>query len=384
MGLASKLVLAYGVQQGAQVIGQLSKPTSPYPPVQGQPQQGYGAPPQGHAQSYYNPQQQQHQQPQGDGYTPAYAAGGAVAGAAVGAAFNHGMGMPQQGGPTSNPNYIMNLLQACVHDQNLQAFYPPGSLELLAHRISQSGSLARIAQEWRLPLELAFDLAKLALFDIILYVDNSGSMAFEENGSRIDDLKLITQRVATAAALFDTDGIQVRFMNTNLEGNHITNEQQANQLIASVNFSGLTPLGTSLEQKIIQPLVVGPARANALRKPVLVIAVSDGEPAGEDRNAFLNAIRNAKAALQQTRYGPDALSIELAQVGNDMKARAFMEALDNDPVAGGLLDVTGTYENEQDNMMRTTGINLTPDVWLLKLLCGGIDSSWDHKDERRY
>ena len=77
------------------------------------------------------------------------------------------------------------------------------------------------------------DLARLALFDTVLYVrlspllshalvwsgrltsprgrqqiDDSGSMAFEENGSRIDDAKLIIGRVAQAASLFDTDGIR--------------------------------------------------------------------------------------------------------------------------------------------------------------------------------
>ena len=34
---------------------------------------------------------------------------------------------------------------------------------------------------------------------------------------------------------------------------------------------GLTPLASSLWSKIIQPLVIGPARSNALQKPVLVI-----------------------------------------------------------------------------------------------------------------
>jgi hypothetical protein len=31
---------------------------------------------------------------------------------------------------------------------------------------------------------------KLSLFDVVLYIDDSGSMAFEEGGERIDDLKL--------------------------------------------------------------------------------------------------------------------------------------------------------------------------------------------------
>lgn len=43
-----------------------------------------------------------------------------------------------------------------------------------------------------------------------------------------------------------------------------------------VLMTGLTPLGTSLDQKILQPLLLGPARANQLQKPLLVIAITDG------------------------------------------------------------------------------------------------------------
>jgi hypothetical protein len=57
------------------------------------------------------------------------------------------------------------------------------------------------------------DCVKLALFDIILYIDDSGSMRFEENGERINDLKVILGRIAFAASLFDHDGISVRVSN---------------------------------------------------------------------------------------------------------------------------------------------------------------------------
>ncbi len=49
-------------------------------------------------------------------------------------------------------------------------------------------------------------------------VDDSGSMQFEEEGSRIKDLRLILERVSFAATLFDADGISLRFMNTDLSG----------------------------------------------------------------------------------------------------------------------------------------------------------------------
>jgi len=36
----------------------------------------------------------------------------------------------------------------------------------------------------------------------------------------------------------DQDGIQVRFLNSRVEGNNITSEQQALQLVSQVKFSG--------------------------------------------------------------------------------------------------------------------------------------------------
>ena len=42
----------------------------------------------------------------------------------------------------------------------------------------------------QLPKEIAFDCVKIALFDTILYCDDSGSMRFEEGGDRINDLKV--------------------------------------------------------------------------------------------------------------------------------------------------------------------------------------------------
>ncbi len=47
-------------------------------------------------------------------------------------------------------------------------------------------------------MELATDLVSLALYDIVIFADDSGSMIFEEGGDRVDDLKLIVGRVAEA------------------------------------------------------------------------------------------------------------------------------------------------------------------------------------------
>lgn len=79
------------------------------------------------------------------------------------------------------------------------------------------------------------DLARIALFDVSLLCDDSASMcasappppracrraraladgllplaAFAENGSRIDDMRLVLSKVSHAAGLFDDDGVEVR------------------------------------------------------------------------------------------------------------------------------------------------------------------------------
>lgn len=117
-------------------------------------------------------------------------------------------------------------------------------------------------------------------------------------------------------------------MNSRVDGNNINSESAANALMGQIKFSGLTPLGTALQQKIMEPLVLGPARAGRLQKPVLIIAVTDGAPGGEDRFTVVKVIKAANQELARTRYGSDAVSFQFAQVGNDMGARKFLEEID--------------------------------------------------------
>lgn len=42
---------------------------------------------------------------------------------------------------------------------------------MIAAQVASAGSLNKIATEWRMPNELAADLVKLALYDVVLYVD---------------------------------------------------------------------------------------------------------------------------------------------------------------------------------------------------------------------
>merc|ERR1711939_864301 len=344
------------------------------PPYQQQQYQAYpGGPPsgaplgQGHGQSPYPGGPQGGPPPQQYGGQPSYG----------------GAGGPQAA-PVGNTGAYKQVLQATIQEKQLQNFYPPGHpmLDQIAGRAAQQ--VSQLAATWRISPEIASDIVKLALYDVILYIDDSGSMQFEENGERIDDLKLILSRVAYATSLFDEDGIQVRFMNFPDQGNNIRSEQQVTEMISRTRFSGLTPMGRELDNKILRPLVLQNARNGTLRKPVLVITITDGQPTGESSGDVARIIKNASDELARNpRYGKGALAFQFAQVGNDLKAREFLSKLDEEPMIGDIIDCTSNYEVEADEMSRANPpVQLSPELWLIKLLLGSIDSSYDTKDEK--
>lgn len=231
-----------------------------------------------------------------------------------------------------------------IQEKSLQNFYPPERLDRLVQTLAVEapGKLTRLMHEWSVPMEVATDVMKLSLYDIVLYVDDSGSIEFEEKGLRKDQLRQILGLVATAAATFDQDGISVRFMNSMEVGDGIRSADDVNRLVSRVRFAGLTPLGTSLKNKVIDPMVVGPARSNRLDKPVLIITITDGQPAGEPHGAVGDAIRLAVDEASRTRYGKGAVAFQFTQVGTDQRAREFLGDLDEDPHIGHLIDCTSS------------------------------------------
>lgn len=93
----------------------------------------------------------------------------------------------------------------------------------------------------------------------------------------------------------------------------------------------MTPLGTALNQKVIQPFLMGGIQTRNLQKPILVIIITDGEPTGEPKTTVANVIKNAKNIAMNSPFGPGAIAFEFAQVGKDQAAQAYLAQLDKDP-----------------------------------------------------
>ncbi|KAI8810947.1 hypothetical protein BJ742DRAFT_799308 [Cladochytrium replicatum] len=273
---------------------------------------------------------------------------------------------------------IHHRLLSTVESNKLQPFYSTEDIEKLALRVWDTVNIQQLGRRWRIPKELALDLVALALYDIVLFGDDSGSMQLEDGG-RIQDLSFIVTKVTEISVLFDNDGISVRFMNSSASLDNGKNESQIAALFAEVEFNYGTPLGTKIEQKVVQPFVLSPATSGNLKKPVLVISITDGEPTQEPEEKIIEVIASTKRSLEKTKYGGGAVAFQFSQVGTDFVAQAFLKMLDDHSQIGNLIDCTSAFELEQEECL-LKGVELSPEVWLVKLMCGAIDPQYDNQD----
>jgi len=294
--------------------------------------------------------------------------------------YNYG----QQPIPQNQPSYnygqqsthesqIMKHLQKNINENGLHNFYPSHKINHIFQR-AKSIDYNLLANKFNISREIVYDLCALALYDIVILVDDSGSMNMDD---RRDDLEIIASRIAYVASLFDDDGIDIRFLNNRKEHN-VKSEEQASQIIKNIPFSGMTPLGESLEQYVLRPFVINKIQSRTFEKPLLVYVLTDGEPT--NKNKPREVILNMKNYLQQTNFGAHAVSYQFAQIGNDLKAQKYLHELDDDHEVGKLIDCTSSFEMEQDEWQKNTGTDLPVEIYLLKLMLGAIDSSYDEKD----
>jgi hypothetical protein len=348
--LASKLASANGGQSmppgGAPPYptgGQQYPPQGIPPPPGGRPVSGGGypgqPPPGGRPVSGGGyPGQQQYQAYNPQGQPPPMQQQG------YGAPSGYGQPPPQQGG--ASVAQFRSKLEQAIQENGLTSFYQRGSPQVEQIAQKAATQIPALAQRWRVPMEIAVDLCQIGLYDVIIFIDDSGSMAFEENGERISDLKLILERVASVATIFDDDGVSLRFMNANYQPHLLENiktEAQIQQLMSSVQYKGLTPMGTELRKKVLEGIIFPKMRQGQMQKPFLVIAITDGQPAGEPAHTVSDTL---KTALNEVRSNfpanTQAITFQFAQVGNDQAARNFLAKLDEDPQFGSIVDCTSS------------------------------------------
>ena len=148
------------------------------------------------------------------------------------------------------PAEIECELNACVRERGWGDLYPPAAITALAQRLTTAQWDAIVKSHRRASARDALCLARLALVDIVIFVDDSGSMAHD---TRILDAEAIASHIAGVATIFDDDGINVRFINSTLPrgvGDGVRTASDATAVFAAARFQGGTNIGTELERKV--------------------------------------------------------------------------------------------------------------------------------------
>ncbi|KAI8902924.1 hypothetical protein BC833DRAFT_571164, partial [Globomyces pollinis-pini] len=266
--------------------------------------------------------------------------------------------------PTTSSNVIQNRLQKVIQTKMLEKCYSTVPMELIQK--VQKVEFNSLARKLKINVEACYDLAALSLYRIVVLVDDSGSMSFEDDGRRIDDMKHLLGQIAFLNSQFNEEGITVKFLNSDHERIGLKSEQEVSDLITDHNFFGITPLGTSLEQRVLLPCVYDEMEAGTFVKPLLVFIITDGAPSGEDDNKVLDVIDYCQNYTSHRGYG-HSISYQFIQVGNDAESTQFLRLLDDNKSTEDIIDTVSVYDQ-----------NLR-DVDLLKLFLGSIVDTYDKK-----
>ncbi|KAF9094380.1 hypothetical protein BGX27_001467 [Mortierella sp. AM989] len=271
---------------------------------------------------------------------------------------------------------IEDIIRKCVMENKLGAIYYEDKIHKIVKRVKRT-NFETISKSWNgVDIPLARELCKLALYDIILLVDDSGSI-FASQDNRHEELIMVSSVISEVAALFDDDGIEIVSLHSKSHKN-IRNGKEASKYIKNMKSGrGNTQLGRALRDKVLSPFRQSKGK---IQKPVLIYIITDGEPFGEPRDELERAIKEGRDYLVGRGYPEDFFSYQIAQVGNDIKATEFLNALDSNVSLGAFVDVTSRYEIEEEQFQKAD-ITLTPEIWLIKLLLGAIDESFDKLDE---
>ncbi|KAF8245514.1 hypothetical protein K440DRAFT_646215 [Wilcoxina mikolae CBS 423.85] len=217
--------------------------------------------------------------------------------------------------------------------------------------------------------EVALYLSLLTLYDLVILVGyDSLSMVSQEKGKRKEALETILQNIAKVYQLARKEGIcTVRFINYLHRKRNITSGKVKNMLHKHP-FGGLTRIGTALKRKVLDEWV-----KVDMKKPVLVITITDGDIDGEKKSVLINVIFDCIKNLQKggdedgahgqylnsairscardkLHADSTALGFQFARVGNDEGAKRLLDMLDLDPEIGGYVDCLpmGIEEIEKD------------------------------------
>ncbi|KAI1662840.1 hypothetical protein F4813DRAFT_394955 [Daldinia decipiens] len=251
-------------------------------------------------------------------------------------------------------------------------------------------------------------LAKLALYQPILYCDDSGSMWSEENGKGKGDrwraqVELV-KRISSIASRTDplNRGCHLRFINQETPDANGLNKDQIEHKLKGFYPEGWTPIGTKLRENVLDPLIYKDVDAGIpLKRPFLVLVTTDGYPTrekagkggstgkldeneNEDADRFRKEIHECAMRFENSKenYRKDVVRFSISQIGKNIsyaedeeKVKAFLDGLEYDADIQDVLYRTAELMDSRYEELRENEEDL--ERWLLSTLLSPLQSLYN-------
>ncbi|KKZ62052.1 hypothetical protein EMCG_03514 [[Emmonsia] crescens] len=211
--------------------------------------------------------------------------------------------------------------------KNLSSFYQPGN-PFVEGLVREAAVRAKqLTAELDLEPKLTPKLVTLALYDFVILCDDSSSMKTE---NRIEVLEDTCQRVADIATFLQPQGISLRFLNSSGNFDGLVHKEDIKNKVNSVQYDGVTQLGTMLQSKIIQPFIVNKINTKTFTKPLITIIITDGCPTIEHPTCLQEKVLQCKQILDKHDFEPAGAVFLISRVGSDSDAEEFLKGLKKD------------------------------------------------------
>ncbi|KAK2786426.1 hypothetical protein FQN53_006581 [Emmonsiellopsis sp. PD_33] len=278
--------------------------------------------------------------------------------------------------PQTAADFKVNL-ENVVNSEGLGRFFPPGSTYL--NEVAQKAISLKDDPDNRLnsPSQLK-GLATMALYQPILYCDDSASMGVKENSDSVGEdrwtkQREIVKRITDVATRADPNnrGVYFRLINRYTPNADNLDGKAVEQILLSRTPDCSTPLGTKLRERILNPVIFEPLNAGKrLERPYLIMIITDGCPYGEDEDELRKAILECSSFLGSKGYRKDAVRFCLCQIGTDDDAKVFMNKLDMDDQVLEVLYRTSELLDARYDELRQNEAEL--EDWLLAMLLSPV------------
>ncbi len=237
--------------------------------------------------------------------------------------------------------------------------------------MSSNVGLSNVLQKYQISSGLAKRLETLSNYKIALILDDSSSMntvdSTDKQTSRWDELSNFAKIIIEIAAVFNSNGCDVHFLN--MQG--VKNVRSFDQL--SLYFrdrpAGSTPLSRTIQNVIRE----NPAQSLG-NKNLLIIIATDGEPT--DDSGYSNIPEFKQTLLNR----PTNVFTNIVACTNDERSIGYLNGLDCELPR---LDVVDDYASELAEIRRIKGSNFqfTFGDYVTKSILGSISPDLDRYDE---